>query len=55
MIVTLSDDLEYFLKGFKQNNTYKYVDAIDQMFANLQTHLEVDYNDLDKMYPNIAQ
>jgi len=55
MITTLSDDLEYFLKGFRQNNSYKYVDAIAQMFVKLQTHLEVDYNDLDTMYPEIAE
>ncbi|MEM3098619.1 MAG: minichromosome maintenance protein MCM [Nitrososphaerales archaeon] len=50
----LSEELEFFLKGFKdRNGVYKYRERIGQMKANNQKSLVVDHNDIAGYSPVI--
>lgn len=53
-ISSISDELEYFLKGFKYNGQYIYVDTISQMMVKNTSFIEVDYLDLEQFNPNMA-
>ena len=51
-LAKLSEELEFFLKGFRdKNGVYKYRDRIGQMKALNQKSLLVDHNDIAEFSP----
>ena len=51
----IADELESFLRAFKEDGNYKYFDRINNMMASNSTFIGVDYIDLDKNNPELTK
>lgn len=51
----IADELELFLRAFKEDGNYKYFDRINNMMASNSTFIGVDYIDLDKNNPELTK
>ena len=53
-IGSITDELEYFLKGFSYGGEYVYVYDISQMMVKNTSFIEIDYQDLEQFNPKMA-
>src|SRR5688572_10921867 len=49
-----ADQLEPFLRGYKENGNYKYMNRINMMMPEGSTFVEIDYQDLNNSNMDIA-